>query len=379
MASVWKHHRSPYWTVIYRDETGKWRRFITRERNREKAKRIAHAFEDLHTQAREQKLTKEALEKAFRGMIRRTFGDDDTPSVETFFRNWIREKELDNRQGTAARYKTSVDRFLKFLGPKSAAPITSIEPGDCHAFYGTLKADRLAPASIIAEIKTLRGVFNTAQQRLPKQITFNPAAGVKLPKRFGQVKRKTFTTEQVEIILREADTEWKTATLLGYYAGLRLGDAVSCRWENVDLAHGHLHFAMQKTGAELLVPLHPVLEQHLSDMAADAGGLLSPKLAGQPVSGKKGLSQQFLALMRKAGISQESQFTGGKRQLSTLSFHSLRKTFNSELAASGVSQELRKKLTGHKSDTMNDRYTEIRIANLREAVNKLPKLGLVAA
>lgn len=94
-----------------------------------------------------------------------------------------------------------------------------------------------------------------------------------------------------------------------------------------------------------------------------------------PIGGRSGLSKQFLALLRRAGISAESQATGGQRQLATLSFHSLRKTFNSELAAEGVSQEVRKKLTGHKSDAVNDRYTETRIATLRDAVKKLPRLA----
>jgi hypothetical protein len=40
----------------------------------------------------------------------------------------------------------------------------------------------------------------------------------------------------------------------------------------------------------------------------------------------------------------------------------------------GVDQELRRKLTGHKSDAMNDRYTRTEMQTLRDAVNKLPAL-----
>jgi hypothetical protein len=57
------------------------------------------------------------------------------------------------------------------------------------------------------------------------------------------------------------------------------------------------------------------------------------------------LSKQFLAIMRKTGIGNESADTGGRRQLSRLSFHALRAAFNSGLHNKGVDQELRRKLT----------------------------------
>jgi integrase len=88
------------------------------------------------------------------------------------------------------------------------------------------------------------------------------------------------------------------------------------------------------------------------------------------------LSKQFLAIMRKTGIGNESADTGGQRQLSRLSFHALRASFNSGLHNRGVDQELRRKLTGHKSDIVNDRYTRTEMQTLRDAVNKLPALKL---
>ena len=62
------------------------------------------------------------------------------------------------------------------------------------------------------------------------------------------------------------------------------------------------------------------------------------------------------------------------RNLSALSFHSLRHSFNSALANSGVSQELRQKLTGHASVEMNRLYTHTELETLRNAVVSLPRL-----
>ena len=86
------------------------------------------------------------------------------------------------------------------------------------------------------------------------------------------------------------------------------------------------------------------------------------------------MSKQFLAVMRKAGIGNNAVETGGQRKLSRLSFHALRASFNSTLHNKGVDQELRRKLTGHKSNSVNDRYTQTQMEPLREAMNKLPSL-----
>lgn len=140
------------------------------------------------------------------------------------------------------------------------------------------------------------------------------------------------------------------------------------------MAGNKLMVETHKTGETLELSMHPTLETHLSKLAGDDTGAICPTLAAVPIGGRSGLSKQFLAVMRKAGIGNNTVETGGQRKLSRLSFHALRASFNSTLHNKGVDQELRRKLTGHKSDNVNDRYTQIQMATLRDAVNKLPSL-----
>jgi integrase len=221
-------------------------------------------------------------------------------------------------------------------------------------------------------MKTLSTVFNAARRL--GLLSSNPVSPVELPQRVKQVRRRTFTPEQVAMLLGVAEGGWRTVILLGYYAGLRLSDAVTLSWESVDLAGGCLRFEQQKTGEELVIPLHSTLELHLSKLAGDTGGPVCPALAVVPVGGRSGLSRQFLALMREAGVGNDAVQTGGQRKLSRLSFHALRVTYNSTMHNAGVTQEVRKKLTGHKSDAVNDRYTRTELDTLRAAVNTLPSL-----
>jgi integrase len=199
---------------------------------------------------------------------------------------------------------------------------------------------------------------------------------VQLPERIKQVKRNVFTPAQVQMLIDAATPEWKTAILLGYYAGLRLSDCVMFTWQAVDLAGRKITVETHKTGETLEIPLHPTLESHLTKLAGDSNGPICPGLAAVPVGGRSGLSKQFLAIMRQAGIGNDAVATGGQRQLSRLSFHALRASFNSGLHNKGVDQEMRRKLTGHKSDSMNDRYTVTEFQPMRDAVNKLPPLKL---
>jgi site-specific recombinase XerD len=107
-----------------------------------------------------------------------------------------------------------------------------------------------------------------------------------------------------------------------------------------------------------------------------ASGPVFPNLSKKKVSGLTGLSLTFRAIMDKAGIEYAFKAPKGEkgRKVYEIGYHSLRHSFNSELANLGVRQELRQKLIGHASEAVNDGYTKIEIATLREAIDRLPRL-----
>ena len=63
------------------------------------------------------------------------------------------------------------------------------------------------------------------------------------------------------------------------------------------------------------------------------------------------------------------------RNRCSLSFHSLRHSFNSAMATAGIPQEIRQKLTGHASKAVNDRYTHTELATLKGAIESLPSIS----
>ena len=110
-----------------------------------------------------------------------------------------------------------------------------------------------------------------------------------------QETREPFTQKELAALLHEAKGDWRTAILLGAFAGLRIGDVTALRWDSIDLADGTITFTPQKTsrmGRTLKLPLHPSLMEHLMNIAGDdAHGFLCPSLAGRSTGGKTGIRE----------------------------------------------------------------------------------------
>jgi hypothetical protein len=70
--------------------------------------------------------------------------------------------------------------------------------------------------------------------------------------------------------------------------------------------------------------------------------------------GKRGQSLPFHQLMHGAGVDHREVTNPAGRKFANRSFHSLRHTFVSDLANSGSSPEIRRKLTGHKTASVHN-------------------------
>jgi integrase len=168
-----------------------------------------------------------------------------------------------------------------------------------------------------------------------------------------------FTHEQLCALVAKASPEWKTAILLAYYSGLRLRDAVSLTWDNVNFDLRQIRYFPRKSNrrrsqavvassqvrrpdwkkhvtGQLEVPLMPEVESHLLSLpSSDAPeAKLCPMLGAKSTGGNRGLSRTFQSVMAAAGIYSDRgvEKRGKGRQFKTLGFHSLRHTFVSELA-----------------------------------------------
>jgi integrase len=297
-------------------------------------------------------------------------------TVEQWFRGWLKEKSGSRTKGTAVRYEGIIDAFLKSLSAaKRAMPLAALAFADIQKFRDQLLAGGRTAVTANIAIKVLRSPLNVARRQ--GLISSNPAEAVEMVA--GEsVEKGVFSPEDIAALLKVTDGEWRGLILAGFYTGARVSDLSNLKWASVDFERTTLAFGQRKTKRFIEIPLHPELESWLRAYhTKQKGEFVFASLAGKVVGGRNGLSGRFRALIQKAGIEVTiTEKTGKKgRNRSSLSFHSLRHSFNSAMANAGVSQELRQRLTGHASKAVNDRYTHTELETLRKAVGTVPSLG----
>jgi integrase len=374
MASLHKDPRgkSPYWYVAYTLADGRCAFRSTRQTDRRRAAEVARTLERAAVAARRNELTESHVRKWMDELLEST-GQSPVRNVtlRSFANDWLVGKRLTVSHAQARRYQRALELFLGGLGARADKPITGVIASDIATYRDARLAENIAGGTLSHYIKAIRSLFTSARRQ--GLVLTNPAEVIELPRKRAH-ERITFSVAELRALLASASPQWATLLLLGWYTGGRLSDLACLSWDAVDLAAGTITFVQGKTGAKVVVPIHPELGEHLVSIAGDRGGPLCPTLALTPVTGRAGLSKQFLGLMRAAGIDPQEVKTS-KHALPLKSFHSLRHSFSSALANSGIAADLRMKLTGHRSAQVHQVYTHLELETLRGAIESLPRLG----
>jgi integrase len=394
MASINRHPRSKFWVATFRDKAGKQVARSTKieisplpapgespaETRRRKAEneRLARSLAAEFEAAARGDTTEAAIRKTLQDLHARARPGNKIrfETTDDFFNRWLTRSKESLKPGTFARYDKAARSFLESLGPRRDVQLSEIEARDIEAFILTRLKDGLSPSTVKVDLRAINRPFALALKQ--GSILTNPVPGADIPKAAGQ-SREPFTDEEIEALLKVAAGEWKTALLFGAFAGLRLGDAVSVRWSNIDFARRLLTVRPEKSsrlGKELILPLHPRIEKHLLKLNPpdDAGdGFLCPNLSGVKPGGRQGLSLQFRRLVDAAGIEgRTKEAAAGKgRSFYSKTFHALRHSFVSRLEAAGVPPDLRMKLAGHSDTKSHGIYSHTEAATLRKALESL--------
>ena len=376
MASIHRRPDSQYWHAAYFGPDGRRILRSTKQQDRQSALAVAMEFERASKLARRGELVEAQAREVLKDIMKRAdMGETlQTVSIKSHFDTWLASKKTRNADSTGERYGMAVGEFLKSLGNRASKNLTSLTVADVQRFLDQRTEKGLAPKTLNVDVKIIRGALNTARRQ--GLIPTNPAEAVELPEA-KSMERGTFTPAEVKMLVDTADGEWKLLILFAYFTGARLSDCCRMQWEDVDLAGETLTYTQAKTGAKVTTPLHPDLLVRLNKLAGTdkPAVFIMPQLASQRTSGRRGLSETFKKIMRKAGVDSQTVKGAGNQMFSRRSFHALRHSFTSALANENVSQELRMKLTGHTTEGEHRKYTHHEMDNLRAAIKKIPSLN----
>lgn len=301
-------------------------------------------------------------------------------SLEGYLASWSAAKATHVGPSTAEIHADMQRRMAAALGPKvMRAPVSDLTRAQIEHALGKIK-DRgkagkvedgkrgLRGATVNLDLRMLRQALKQAQE--DGLVARNVAAGVKALSEDDSRERAPFEAAEVRRMMdhgpvQSAD-EWRGLILFGAHTGLRLGDVVKLGREHIDGTALVLRPGKTKRSKKMIrVPLTPPLLAWI----ADRKGAFFPNRSKVKMPA---LSAQFTAIMKRAGVPPKVVLPGGIE--GNRSFHSLRHSFTSWLAAADVHADVRQKLTGHSSASVHANYTHHDEA-LERAVLTLPDLA----
>ncbi len=378
--------KSPYWIACFNGigTDGKARRLkrSTKTTDKKLAQRMADEWEQLEKLAGEKRLTESQCRKVIAEMYERTIGEPlHFRTTREYLAEWVESKKNETEQRAYLKYFQIVHEFLAHIGIKADRLLREISPVDIRSWRDALKRKGLSAPTVNHAIKILRMPFKAAHDAGYIDINPNTKNTMRpLRDEVRNVSKDVFTPEQLAALIAAAPSEdWKGAILCGYYTGLRLRDIADLEWSAINWQEQKITVTTRKTRKDVTIPIHPQFVAWLKRQTRGIGKApVFPTLAGKSGAGRSGLSMAFKRIMERAKIKGRllRDATGEGRSQSSLSFHSLRHSFNAALANAGVGVEMRQELIGHSSLEMNRLYTHPDMEVKRKAVALLPAIPL---
>jgi integrase len=242
--------------------------------------------------------------------------------------------------------------LLPFFGDTEVSRLNRNMARDYREWRKQLKP-AITDASVNRALSVLRHILYWAVDE--SLLSFNPIARLPLV-RERRLKRPVMSIAEEELLLPTLPDYLKRIVITALDTGMRRGEVLKQRWEDIDLSRKVLAATRSKTpqGEGREIPL----STRLSDLLAE-----DPKAEG-PTFTRYGKSlnwirKGWLGALKRAGLRH-------------FRFHDLRHTFNTRLMEAGVLQEIRMALMGHSvASKTHAVYTHVEMPVKREAIRKL--------
>ncbi len=289
-------------------------------------------------------LAKDALAKRKAQMAEgKFFPDKDQPRLSFFKACELYYKNHSLPHKRSARYDVGVIRhFKEFFADRQIAQINSFDVEN----YLAKRKQLVRPATVNRELNVLKSLFS-------KMIKWDQLKG---PNPVQQVEflrvdnRRLRFLEKGEIttLLRLCDRKIAPILVMAICTGMRRGEIVDLKWADIDFNNRMIHVLNTKSGKPRQIPINNNLLMILRGLARN----------GERVFDSQNLRKLFESAVRLAGLND-------------VTFHTLRHTFASQLAMSGIDLRTIQELMGHQSFEMVLRYAHLSADHKRQAVEAL--------
>ena len=280
------------------------------------------------------------------------------------------DKYLDIKKNKKIRFEDFADEYLEihskskksyYTDEKIIGLLKKLFEGKCLHQITTLdiekfKSERIkkvSPATVNRTLAVLKSIFNRAIAW--GKVDSNPFRGVKLFKENNQ-RLRFLEQEEIPILLSRCCEHLKPIVILALNTGMRKGEILGLKWQNIDFKRNIIHLFKTKNGEKREVPLNDISKGALVAIIkhTDSPYIFCNK-DGKPYGDIK---KSFLTAVEKSGIID-------------FHFHDLRHTFASHLVMAGIDLNTVRELLGHKSLEMTLRYSHLSPDHKKRAVDVL--------
>jgi integrase len=303
---------------------------------------------------------------------------------------WLASKKSEVAPSTYAKYVTDIQHFLEYLGDNSDSKILDFERAWLSRYQTFLISTyNVTTSTVNCKLKSVKQCLrycyyldytksNLADRCSPKK---------KAKRTKTSVRRRAFTEEEFETILKNCDTTWAEVCTIGAFTGQRLGDIVLAEINDFDLKAKKWSFISLKTGREMEVPLRQEVVDVIKSRKSSDKYLFPAFTKLYKPKSKKGDSYQSSRLSNNfrdevlvpSGFreykhsAQPTKGVGrrGPRTQNELCFHSIRHMAASRLHALGISLPIVMDIIGHDDMTVHSGYVKTDFQKAIEAVEKL--------
>ena len=278
---------------------------------------------------------------------------------EDLARLYLQDYRINGRK-TADRAQECVDRLSDQFARFRARSITTQH---LQGYIDRRLSDGVTPATINRELAARKRMFRLAAQQTPPLVSTIPH----VPHlKEHNVRQGFFTDEEYKILRAALPDHLKVPFILAYWTGMRMGEVLMLRWEQVELSEGLLRLepGTTKSGRGRLIPL-PAEVCAVLGQWKDQTSRRYP--AGPWVCHYRG---ERLGRIQKKLWDKICKRVG----LSNKLFHDLRRTAIRNMVRRGISERIAMEISGHRTRSVFDRYDIVSEADIRDARTRMNQL-----
>lgn len=277
--------------------------------------------------------------------------------LSQFVEDFLRFATMNYSKANCTVYLMSFNSFRPIIGDRR---LSSITPRDVDHFK-TERLRKISAVSVNIELRTLRAAFNAAiRWHVIDSNPFKNVALLPIP----QKPPSYFSKESLAKLLAIIKESWlKDIVLFAVLTGMRRGEILNLRWQDVDLERRIIFVQSSQTfrtkfGKRRTVPMSDPAYDLIDKLQKGTSDYVFTLNGAKIFDGW--VSHKFKQYVRKANLDDTK-----------LHFHSLRHTFASWLVQDGVSLYEVKKLLGHSDIKTTETYSHLQPEGLHSTVNRI--------